>query len=148
MQKCLWRCLFLYETLCKAVIQHVDVCVCAPVLQLSMCEEFLFGYSCRWWCSVCGSSQSCSVCEGKRRRERRGVCSGQRPPAAINHRDSRSTAHEALRPTPASPGGGSYTGLKIHPSPLLSPRASLSTASSVRLDSVQGAEEVSLCPRC
>lgn len=50
-------------------------------------------------------------------KERRGVCSGQRPPAAINHRDGRSTAHEALRPTPASPGGGSYTGLKIHPSP-------------------------------
>lgn len=87
------------------------------MLQLSMCEEFLFGYSCRRWCSVCGSLQSCSVCEGKWRRERRGVCSGQRPPAAINHGDSRSTAHEALRPTPASLGGGSYTGLEIHPSP-------------------------------
>lgn len=49
--------------------------------------------------------------------ERRGVCSGQRPPAAINHRDGRSTAHEALRPAPASPGGGSYAELKIHPSP-------------------------------
>lgn len=31
--------------------------------------------------------------------------------------DSRSVAHEALRPMLASLGGDSYTGLKIHPSP-------------------------------
>lgn len=91
--------------------------ICTLVVQLDMCEESLFECSCGRWCSVCGSLRSCSVREGKRRRERRGVCSGQRPPAAINHGDSRSTAREVLRLTPASPGGGSYTGLKIHPTP-------------------------------
>lgn len=116
MSKCLWGCLFLYQA--------------EGVLPLSMCVESLFGSSRRRWCSVCGSSQSCGVCDGKRKRERRGVCSGQRPPAAINHADSRSTAHEALRPMPASLGGGSHTELKIHPFPLLFllPRAGLSTA--------------------
>lgn len=117
--ECLCRCLFLYAPVWD---------VCARVLQLRMSEESLFGYSCRRWCSVCGSLQSCSVHEGKWRRERRGVSSGQRPPAAINHRDGRSTAREVLRLTPASPGGGSYTGLKIHPFPLLLPRVSLSTS--------------------
>lgn len=45
------------------------------------------------------------------------VCSsGQEPPAAINHTDSRSAAHEAVRPAAVeSPGGGSYSGLEIHP---------------------------------
>lgn len=46
-----------------------------------------------------------------------GVCSnGQEPPAAINHTDSRSAAHEAVRPAAVeSPGRGSYSGLEIHP---------------------------------
>lgn len=57
----------------------------------------------------------CAEGNGDEEGEESAVARG--PPAAINQGDSRSTAREASRLTPASPGGGSSSGPKIHPSP-------------------------------
>ncbi|KAK2856071.1 hypothetical protein Q5P01_004806 [Channa striata] len=83
--------------------------MCVRALRPSVREEFLF--------EPAADDGAVCVAPCSPARKRRGACSGRRPPAAINHRDGRSTAHEALRPTPASLGGGSYAGLEIHPSP-------------------------------
>lgn len=107
---CLRGCLFL---------EKVDRSRCTRAATLRVCEillRILLQTTVRrvWLLAVL----RCVWRETETRREGRGVCSGQRPPAAINQGDSRSTAREALRLMLASPGGGSSSRLKIHPSPL------------------------------
>ena len=90
-----------------------------------MYVQLFTGVQCVCGSFCCGAVVCMCVCVNEKEKAR--------SPAAINHRDSRSTARGALRPTIASPGGGSYTGPQMHPLPPL-PRASQITACNRKME--------------